>query len=716
MLFKGYMMIFYITLYMIIVLASYKTPSRFTTKRKSEDNTFEACKIKRRDLDINVITEDLTRQISKKGSNGLFIDQMDKEYIVNKKDENKECHIDDKIVNNENGLMSNNLYPSNNICDHSKTRLPNGQSEIITGNPILTTDNGSTISESEGVCWRNLLATTGQKKIRHHYERLMQQQLENVSVYSYSNSMFLKNFLKFPSPIFTVDSIRVRFGSGFLNFLSTNQLIQVLAALLSSKLELTSAERTELVGMIFGCIDFSLEMNFNNDQIVSIVTALLRSDISHCFEQVFLTWKMWKVFTMEEQEKVLKAIVFNTDTVDEIGVKYEKETLVMLYLFILNRDTANSSKCEAFKESIVKRYGETQALDDEDILDPYKYIKKNLSTSNMLDTSLLDLPNVLKKLKGAGLTNFKKIVRQNTSINNGLVYSNYYGKRYKIHICYALTKFTLENGQSNSGGVIDICDRGYIKLEYIKHVFSKWIRVARNGSYLADEREVNEFRNAYGAMRQIVQCDEYNSMMFFRLFHTISISNFYERMFALILFSLTKENILREVNKSPEWAKHIKNKNGKRHNFPYIENMFMMNADLNSILLKPHCPYTYVERINSIFMKLIKGNKEMQRERYSYQQLLFHPKFKIFNNRQMKSYILGLSKTDQLDSKERCVQIARDLIFSEYYYESAAKLSSELVEDKENLKNFRIALVEECERHINESIIKNERNALKNIK
>ncbi|KAI5177024.1 hypothetical protein PAEPH01_2433, partial [Pancytospora epiphaga] len=600
-------------------------------------------------------------------------------------------------------------------CDHSKTKLSNGQLKIIKENPILVTDSESTIPESEGVCWSNLLMATGQKKIRNHYKRLMQQQLENVSVYSYSNSMFLNGFINFPSPIFTVDSIRVRFGSGFLNFLSTDQLIHVLATLLSSKLELTSAERTELVGMIFGCIDFSLEMNFNNDQIVRIVTTLLRSDSPHYFEQVFLTWKMWKVFTAEEQEKVLEAIVFNTDTVDEIGVKYGKETLVMLYLFILNRDTVNSNKCEALKESIVKRYGETQALDDEDILDPYKYIKKNLSTSDTLDPSLLDLPNVLKKLKGTDLTNFKKFVRQNTSVNYGPVYSDYYGRRYKIHIFYALTKFTLENAQSNSGGVVDIWDRIYIEPEYIKHVFSKWIRVARNGSYLADEREVNEFRHAYGAMRQIVQCDEYNSMMFFRLFHTISMTNSYERMFTLILFSLTKENILREVNKSPEWAKHIQNKNRKRYSFLYIENMFMKNADLNSISLGPHSTYTYVKRINSIFIKLIKGNKEMQRERYSYQQLLFHPKFKFFNNYRIKLYILGLGKIDQLDSKERCVQIARDLIFSEYYYKSAMNLNSELVEEEGNLEKFRIALMEECKRYGNESIIKNERDALKNL-
>ncbi|KAI5168526.1 hypothetical protein PAEPH01_0207 [Pancytospora epiphaga] len=716
MLFKGYIMIFYITLYMIIVLASYRTSIRLITKRKSEDNTFEACKIKRRDLDIDVITEDLTRQISKKGTNGLFIDQMDKEYIVNKKDENKECSIDDKIVNNENGLMSNNLYPSNNICDHSKTKLPNGQSEIITGNPILTTDNESTIPESEGVCWRNLLATTGQKKIRHHYERLMQQQLENVSVYSYSNSMFLKNFLKFPSPIFTVDSIRVRFGSGFLNFLSTDQLIHVLATLLSSKLELTSAERTELVGMIFGCIDFSLEMNFNNDQIVSIVTVLLRSDVPHCFEQVFLTWKMWKVFTTEEQERILEVIGFNIDTVDEIGVKCGKETLVMLYLFVLNRDTDNSSMCEAFKESIVRRYGETQVLKKRDILDPCKYIKKNLLASNMLDTSLLDLPNVSKRLNDVILIKFKKLVRQNTSTKNRWPHSNHYGKRYKIHICYALTKFTLENAHSNSEGVIDICDRVYIKLEYIRRVFNRWVKVVRNGSYLADEREVNEFRNAYGAMRQIVQCDEYNSMMFFRLLHTMLMSNSDEKLFALILFNSTKENILREVNKSPEWTKHITSKNRKDHNFLYIENMFMRNADSNLILLKPHCPFTYVERINRIFVKLIEATKGMQRERYLYQQLLFHPKFEFFNNCLMKLYIPGLSKIGQLDNEERRVQIARDLIFNEYYYESAAKLSPELVEGKGNIEKFRIALVKECERHGNECIINNEREALKNLK
>ncbi|KAI5181960.1 hypothetical protein PAEPH01_2845, partial [Pancytospora epiphaga] len=235
----------------------------------------------------------------------------------------------------------------------------------------------------------------------------VQRRFDENEIYSYSNLTFLNKLLHYPSSSFTVNSIRIRFGSGFLNFLSTDQLIRVLVALLSNSVELTKPERSELVEIIFGHIDFSLEMGFNNGQIVSIVTALLMSDVPHCFEQVFLTWKMWKVFTMEEQEKMLKNVINNASLKDKNKKWYKRDTLVMLYLFVLNRDAANSSMCNVFKELVINIYDGIQALYNDAVPDPLKYIKWNLFTADMLDTSLLELPNILKGLDNSTLIEFK---------------------------------------------------------------------------------------------------------------------------------------------------------------------------------------------------------------------------------------------------------------------------------------------------------------------
>ncbi|KAI5175110.1 hypothetical protein PAEPH01_2119 [Pancytospora epiphaga] len=226
--------------------------------------------------------------------------------------------------------------------------------------------------------------------------------------------------------------------------------------------------------MIFGHIDFSLEMNFNTKQIVSIVTTLLRSGVPNCFEQVFLTWKMWKVFTTKEQEKMLEGVISDTNQVDKIRLKYEKEILVMLYLFVLNKDTVNSSKCGVLMKSIIKIYGRTNILNDDEKLTPLKYIERNLLSADTLDTSLLDLPGVLKKLNTTNLISFKSLVRQCIGATEGKLTSTYFGKRYKIHIYYTFTKFTQENAQSNNEGFIDVCDNVYFELEYIGRIFNKW--------------------------------------------------------------------------------------------------------------------------------------------------------------------------------------------------------------------------------------------------
>ncbi|KAI5183935.1 hypothetical protein PAEPH01_2965, partial [Pancytospora epiphaga] len=249
---------------------------------------------------------------------------------------------------------------------------------------------------------------------------------------------------------------------------------------------------------------------------------------------------------------------------------------------------------------------------------------------------------VLKNFNDFSLKKLNESVRRHINIKNRPVYFTVFGKRYKIHICYVLAKFTREIVQTNNECVTGICDEIYFKFSYIKYVLNKWSKISIKSSSSASEREVNELRNVYGAICQIVQSKEYDSGVFLKLFNAISISDPLDRTFALFLFSLTKKSILKDVSKTPEWAEHIKNRSIKRHKFSYIENIFMYNADFSLKLVKSDRPRSYVKRITNILLNTSNMNKGLYRESYLYQQLLFHPKFKIFTNRLMMPYVQGL--------------------------------------------------------------------------
>ncbi|KAI5170048.1 hypothetical protein PAEPH01_1206, partial [Pancytospora epiphaga] len=367
-------------------------------------------------------------------------------------------------------------------------------------------------------------------------------------------------------------------------------------------------------------------------------------------------------------------------------------------------------------KSIIKIYGGTNIFNDGEKLTPIEYIERNLLSADTFDTSLLELPSMLKKISDFTLTEFKNLVRQRTSIKKGYQGFIYFGKRYKIHIHYALTKFTQENLQSNNEGFIDVCDKAYFKPENIRLVFIRLTKPPKNRIVLDYEHNVNEFRNVYGAIRQIVQSNGYNSVAFLRLFYTMNTDSSYDKTFALILFSLTKKDILRDVSKTPEWTKHMEDMIIKPSKYVYIEDVFMYNADSRFKLPKTYCSYRYVKcitNITNIFHKLINVNKTLYRECYLYQQLLFHPEFEIFNTSMMRLYISGLNDAGQFDNKEKRIQIARDLIFNEYYYKSVVELKSLLKEAKGNLREFRISLVEEDERYENEADMEKERDVFK---
>ncbi|KAI5176592.1 hypothetical protein PAEPH01_2390 [Pancytospora epiphaga] len=117
-------------------------------------------------------------------------------------------------------------------------------------------------------------------------------QLTEGSPYDYTNSTFLNKLLHSPSLFITAESIRMRFSGQFLSFLSSDQVIRVLIVLLKNKLELAKEDQKEFIEMIFGHIDYSLELVITKDQVVMLVEKMMRSNVPDYFEQVFLTWKM----------------------------------------------------------------------------------------------------------------------------------------------------------------------------------------------------------------------------------------------------------------------------------------------------------------------------------------------------------------------------------------------------------------------------------------
>ncbi|KAI5180284.1 hypothetical protein PAEPH01_2723, partial [Pancytospora epiphaga] len=222
--------------------------------------------------------------------------------------------------------------------------------------------------------------------------------LFNMSPYSYPNSIFLYVLIYYHKPHLTADSIRTRFKTGFLSLLPKDKIIHVLIALVRRELNLSPADRRELIGTVFGQIDFSLEVEYERKEVIEIITAILKSDVPECFEEVFLTWKMWDVFTCEEQVKILVECYFKLDRNDR--KKYKRETLVMLYLFLFNRNNPNSEMCKLFKKEIIESYGQTIFFRrggrlEHVIAGPSFSESILMDILSTFDSCLLDLPNIL---------------------------------------------------------------------------------------------------------------------------------------------------------------------------------------------------------------------------------------------------------------------------------------------------------------------------------
>ncbi|KAI5169271.1 hypothetical protein PAEPH01_0577 [Pancytospora epiphaga] len=548
--------------------------------------------------------------------------------------------------------------------------------------------------------------------LEHAYNSTILQPTEDSS-YEYSNSAFLYKFLRSPSPFITADSIRVRLSGQFLSFLSSDQVIRVLIVLLENKLELSNKDQKEFIEMIFGHIDYSLELVITKDQVVTIVEAMMKSNAPEYFEQVFLTWKIWYSFTVNEQEVMLK----------NARMKYKREILVMLYLFVVNKDENNSHQCEIFKNNIKSQYKEIGILSKGYLLEDVVIegsgwnIGVLCTIIDAFDTCLLDIPAVFKDLSKYNISAFWNFFKKN-------FFSKYHiGKSdvlmYKSHVCYALTKFTREIGQINSleqSNSVETNSRLYFDPENIKLEFRTWMKTSWCNNKLDDAVFINtykkEFVNAFAMIRQITQSNKYNRNTFLKLFDRVNLANASNKPYLTLLFSLTSENILKEVVKTQKWAEYIKKKSNMSHNYQYIENIFMNNANNSLILHLNRSICLHIIKIYETFSKLnIKKNATMHREYYFYQRLLFHPRSIMFNDTSMLSYIKGLSKIDRLNSKEQRDQIARDLIFNEYYHEAVIKLKDKTAEfEKEfRLAEFKKSLEKEYSFYKNREAIETER-------
>ncbi|KAI5169370.1 hypothetical protein PAEPH01_0656 [Pancytospora epiphaga] len=543
-------------------------------------------------------------------------------------------------------------------------------------------------------------------------------QSDNDSPYEYSNSTFLFNFLHFPSPLITADSIRMRFGGRFLSFLSSKQVIRVLIVLLENKLELSNEDQKEFIETIFGHIDYSLELVITKELVVMLVEAMMKSNVPDYFEQVYLTWKIWYSFTIEEQEKMLKYV----------KRKYKREILVMLYLFVVNRDEDNSQQCEIFKNDIKNQYEKTSILKNghsiKDIIimenEPRK-IEAFYIILGTFDICLLDLPEVFKCLDKRIVIAFRDYFRESFFTRKKI--TKYYVLNYKSHVCYAFSKFTQEFVQINDIGKsndVETNSQLYFDLENIKYGFENWMKMLR-GSISSDiETFSNEYKkefvNAFAILRQVTQSNEYNCDIFFEILNKVCTTSYFDRPYPTILFSLTNENILRDLIKTQKWNKYARKNLAVPRKYQFIEDIFIKNASSNFTKRLKYIERICVIKMSEVLSKLnTKKSIIMYREHYFYQHFLFHPRFEMFNGMTMSNYIESLSKIGLLHNEEQCDQIARDLVFSEYYCKAAIEFNNTLMGIKgwTELEKFKKSIKKELGICKNIEVIEKEREMFK---
>ncbi|KAI5179438.1 hypothetical protein PAEPH01_2640, partial [Pancytospora epiphaga] len=163
--FKRYILLYSI-LFMNTLLCSYKVPNPLNIKRRLEESDPGTSMTKRYSMDSTKLTKYPSKILSKEEIDKSSVDLTSREYISSGKDEPNKYTIKKqktKSTRNKRNLTPNTSRPYNNMPNNlknTKASFLNGQSKILTGNPILITDNESTIPEFDGKYWENLLVTT----------------------------------------------------------------------------------------------------------------------------------------------------------------------------------------------------------------------------------------------------------------------------------------------------------------------------------------------------------------------------------------------------------------------------------------------------------------------------------------------------------------------------------------------------------------------------
>ncbi|KAI5174814.1 hypothetical protein PAEPH01_2104 [Pancytospora epiphaga] len=534
------------------------------------------------------------------------------------------------------------------------------------------------------------------------------------SLYEYSNFVFLHHFLRSPSPLITADSIRVRFSGQFFFFLAQEQLIRVLIVLLENKLELSNEDQKEFIEMIFGCIDYSSEKIITKEEVVTIVEAMMRSNVPDYFEYVFLTWKMWYSFTIEEQEKMLK----------NAKKEYKREILVMLYLFVMNRDEDNSQQCEIFKNDVKNQYKEFSILKNGHSLKDI--VIKGAGWNDRIfctildtfDTCLLDIPEVFKSLDNNTIILFRNFFRIQF-FPRYHKYLNFKNLRYRSHTCYALTTFTRELEEVNGIGEsndVETNSRLYFDPLRIKNEFGTWIRMMKKSNNLSGTITVEEYKkvfiNAFAIIRQIMHSDNFNYKIFLKIFNNSAFGQYYNRPYVTLLFSLINEGVFDDLTKSQEWAECIDEETGRFYKHQFISDILSVNMGYGRVVDPLDTIKEYITRIHGFLSKLnTKDTIIMHREHFFFQHLLFHPRLNLISGTSILYYMEGLKKIGWANSREKCDQITRDLFFNDYYYEFAMELKNKVaeIENEPWIRKFKESIERELEIYKNEEDIKKER-------
>ncbi|KAI5171462.1 hypothetical protein PAEPH01_1646 [Pancytospora epiphaga] len=709
--------LFYIILWIGMLTASQGTSDFIARKRKLEVNSLETGGDKQQCLESSIEFTGTSTQIHNEimSISGTTTNPPMDKYSINKARTDVVTEKEAVNITDNNSISMNNVIKILRELGHTKDKEIFNDSEFVRMfkkylEKLDSEQDRETINEVLGILsnYENGLRITCnliEESKLYFITTSIYIMLQNPSPYNYTNGVFLYMLFCPLFPNLTADSIRTRFKMGFLNLLTTNQIVRVIYSLLKDELSINNEERIELVEMVFGHIDFASELDFSVDQVSTITMAIFSSEVPEVFEQVFLTWKMWGIFGIEQQNAIFNSYCSNVAE----GKVYKRETLVMLYLFVLNKDEPNLETWKELKEDIKLKFGKGLGCRCGNamlkvIVKPYRYKNIIKLIVDTFDNCLLDLPEILNTLN---TSNFKKYTKAKFYKHDRKAY--YYGKKYKIHVCYVFSKFSQDNinNQESNDNSIALLDKLYFDIKAAKDYFRifKSIKTKKVldtfgkevSNLVSNHNDKVELKNTMGALRQIVQSKNYNYKVFNGLFMMINIGDSRERVYTALLFLLTKENILKDVSKSGIWILHKKDigktsLKRKTHNFRYIEEAFMCNvgAESKPEEFKPCTTDTYLRKIHACISDITEKIDGIYRERHLFQRFFFHPKFKKFYEYHMISgYIAGLEVICMVSTEEDYKQLARDLILNNYYYEPTTceryKLIMKLV-DLESMK------------------------------